>query len=66
MTGSWSRCWAGAIGTLVSVSIIGCATGQTRKCYGRKERCRNDDDPLVAEHARAALRDAEETLVQVE
>jgi OmpA-OmpF porin, OOP family len=39
---------------------------QTPKCYGPKERCRARDDPLVAEYASVALRDAEHALLQVE
>ena len=67
MTGSWLRCWAGAIGTLVSISIIGCATApdpEVLRAQGAVQSAR--DDPLVAEYAPVALRDAEQTLVQVE
>ena len=67
MTGSWLRRWAGAIGTLISISIIGCATApdpEVLRAQGAVQRTR--DDPLVAEYAPVALRDAEQTLVQVE
>ena len=67
MTGSWLRRWAGAIGTLVSISIIGCATApdpEVLRAQGAVQSTR--DDPLVAEYAPVALRDAEQTLVQVE
>ena len=67
MTGSWLRRWAGAIGTLISISIIGCATApdpEVLRAQGAVQRAR--DDPLVAEYAPVALRDAEQTLVQVE
>ena len=67
MTGSWLRCWAGAIGTLVSISIIGCATApdlEVLRAQGAVQSAH--DDPLVAEYAPVALRDAEQTLVQVE
>ena len=67
MTGSWLSCLAGAIGTLVSISIIGCATApdpEVLRAQGAVQSAR--DDPLVAEYAPVALRDAEQTLVQVE
>ena len=67
MTGSWLRRWAGAIGTLVSVSVVGCATApdpEVLRAQGAVQSAR--DDPLVAEYAPVALRDAEQTLVQVE
>jgi OmpA-OmpF porin, OOP family len=67
MTGTWLRCWAGAIGTLVNVSVIGCATTpdpEVLRAQGAVRSAR--DDPLVAEYAPVALRDAEQTLVQVE
>jgi OOP family OmpA-OmpF porin len=67
MTGSWLRCWAGAIGTLVSISVIGCATAPDAEVLRAQEAVqRARDDPLVAEYAPVALRDAEQTLVQVE
>ena len=67
MTGSWLRRWAGAIGTLISISIIGCATApdlEVLRAQGAVQSAR--DDPLVAEYAPVALRDAEQALVQVE
>jgi OmpA-OmpF porin, OOP family len=61
------RCWAGAIGTLVSISVIGCATAPDAEVLRAQEAVqRARDDPLVAEYAPVALRDAEQTLVQVE
>ena len=52
---------------LVSVSVAGCATApnpEVLRAQGALQRAR--DDPLVAEYAPVALRDAEHTLVQVE
>jgi OOP family OmpA-OmpF porin len=67
VTGSWLRRWAGAIGTLVSVSIVGCATAPDPEVLRAQQAVqRARDDPLVAEYAPVALRDAEHALVQVE
>ena len=67
MTSNWLRSWAGAIGALVSVSVVACATApdpEVLRAQGAVQRAR--DDPLVAEYAPVALRDAEHTLRQVE
>jgi OmpA-OmpF porin, OOP family len=67
MTGNWLRCWAGAIGTLLAVSVVACATApdpEVQRAQGAVQRAR--DDPLVAEYASVALRDAERALVRVE
>ena len=67
MTGSRLCRWAAGIGTLVSVSVLGCATApdpEVLQAQGAVQRAR--DDPLVAEHAPFALRDAEDALVKVE
>ena len=67
MTSNWLRSWAGAIGALVSVSVVGCATApdpEVLRAQGAVQSAR--DDPLVAEYAPVALRDAEQALVQVE
>ena len=67
MTGNWLRCWAGAIGTLVSVSVVACVTApdpEVLQAQGAVQRAR--DDPLVVEYAPVALRDAEYALLQVE
>jgi outer membrane protein OmpA-like peptidoglycan-associated protein len=67
MTINWLRSWAGAIGTLVSVSVVACATApdpDVLRAQGAVQKAR--DDPLVAEYAPVALRDAEHTLRQVE
>jgi OmpA-OmpF porin, OOP family len=66
--GSELRRWAGVIGTLASVSVIGgCATGpdpEVVRAQGAVQDARAD--PTVAEYAPVALRDAEQALVQVE
>src|SRR5262245_9578785 len=67
MTRNWLRCWAGAIGTLATVSVEGCATApdpEVLRAQGAVQRAR--DDSVVAEHAPVALREAEHALVQVE
>jgi OmpA-OmpF porin, OOP family len=65
MTINWLR-WAGAIGALVSASVVGCATAPDPEVLRAQEAVqRARDDPLVAEYAPVALRDAEHTLVQV-
>jgi OmpA-OmpF porin, OOP family len=61
------RCWAGAIGTLASIGVAGCATGpdpEVVRAQAAVEEARSD--PIVTEAAPVALRDAEQALVQVE
>jgi OOP family OmpA-OmpF porin len=63
---SWVRCW-GAIGTLASVVLAGCATGpdpEVARAGAAVQEAR--DDQAVAEYAPEALRDAEQALVQAE
>jgi OmpA-OmpF porin, OOP family len=67
MTSNWLRCCAGAIGTLLAVSVVACATApdpEVQRAQGAVQRARAD--PLVAEYAPVALRDAEHALVRVE
>jgi OmpA-OmpF porin, OOP family len=67
MGGSGWRCWSGVIGTLASISVTGCATGpdpEVLRAQAAVQEARAD--PVVAEHAPVALRDAEQTLAQVE
>jgi OmpA-OmpF porin, OOP family len=66
MTSNWLRSWAGAIGALVSVSVVACATAPDPEVLRAQAVQRARDDPLVAEYAPVALRDAEHTLRQVE
>ena len=64
---SWVRCWAGAIGTLASVGLAGCASGpdpEVVRAQAAVQEAR--DDQAVAEYAPEALRDAEQALVQAE
>jgi OmpA-OmpF porin, OOP family len=64
---SWMRYWAGAIATLASISVSGCATGpdpEVVRAQAAVQEAR--DDQAVAEYAPAALRDAEQALAQVE
>ena len=61
------RCWAGAIGTLASIGLSGCATGpdpEVVRAQAAVQEAR--DDQAVAEYAPEALRDAEQALVQAE
>lgn len=65
--GSGLRGWAGAIGTLASIAVTGCASGpdpEVVRAQAAVQEAR--DDPAVAEYASDALRDAEQALVQVE
>lgn len=58
---------AGAIGTLLSIGVIGCSTGpdpEVLRAQAAVQEARAD--PVVAKDAPAALRDAEQALVQVE
>jgi OmpA-OmpF porin, OOP family len=67
ITSNWLRCCAGAIGTLLTVSVVACATApdpEVQRAQGAVQRARAD--PLVAEYAPVALRDAEHALVRVE
>jgi OmpA-OmpF porin, OOP family len=67
MTCSRLCCWAGGIGTLVSISVLGCATApdpEVQRAQGAVHKARGD--PLVADYAPVALRDAEQALLQVE
>ena len=64
---SWVRCWAGAIGTVASVGLAGCASGpdpEVARAQAAVQEAR--DDQAVAEYAPEALRDAEQALVQAE
>jgi outer membrane protein OmpA-like peptidoglycan-associated protein len=64
---SWMRGWAGAIATLASVGVLGCATGpdpEVVRAQAAVQEAR--DDQGVAEYAPDALRDAEQALVQAE
>jgi outer membrane protein OmpA-like peptidoglycan-associated protein len=64
---NWMRCWAGAIGTLASVGVSGCATGpdpEVVRAQAAVQEAR--DDQAVTEYAPEALRDAEQALVQAE
>jgi OOP family OmpA-OmpF porin len=64
---SWVRCWAGAIGTVASVSVFGCATGpdpEVERAQAAVREARSNQ--AVAQYAPVALRDAEQALVQVE
>jgi OOP family OmpA-OmpF porin len=64
---SWVRYWAGAIGTLASLSVAGCASGPDPEVVRAKaavEEARADQ--AVPEYAPAALRDAEQALTQAE
>jgi outer membrane protein OmpA-like peptidoglycan-associated protein len=61
------RCWAGAIGTLASIGLSGCATGpdpEVARAQAAVQEAR--DDQAVSEYAPEALRDAEQALVQAE
>ena len=63
----WVRCWAGAIGTLASIGLSGCATGpdpEVARAQAAVQEAR--DDQAVSEYAPEALRDAEQALVQAE
>ena len=67
MGSSGWRSWTGAIGTIVSVSVTGCVTGpdpEALRAQAAVEEARAN--PMVTEYAPVALRDAEQTLVQVE
>jgi OmpA-OmpF porin, OOP family len=67
MGSSGWRSWTGAIGTIVSVSVTGCVTGpdpDVLRAQAAVQEARAD--PAVAEYAPVALRDAEQTLAQVE
>ena len=49
---SWVRCWAGAIGTLASVGLAGCASGpdpEVARAQAAVQEAR--DDQAVAEYA---------------
>jgi outer membrane protein OmpA-like peptidoglycan-associated protein len=64
---SWMRGWAGAIATLASVGVLGCATGpdpEVVRAQAAVQEAR--DDQGVAEYAPDALRDAEQALVRAE
>jgi OOP family OmpA-OmpF porin len=64
---SWVRGWAGAIGTLASVGLAGCASGpdpEVARAQAAVQEAR--DDQAVAEYAPEALREAEQALVQAE
>jgi OmpA-OmpF porin, OOP family len=64
---SWVRCWVGAIGTVASVSVFGCATGpdpEVERAQAAVREARSNQ--AVAQYAPVALRDAEQALVQVE
>ena len=64
---SWVRCWAGAIGTLASVGVAGCATApdpEVVRAQAAVQEAR--DDQAVADYAPTALRDAEQALAQAE
>jgi outer membrane protein OmpA-like peptidoglycan-associated protein len=66
MVSSRPRFWAGALGTL-ALSVTGCATGpdpEVVRAQAAVEQARAD--PMVAQNSPAALRDAEQALVQVE
>jgi outer membrane protein OmpA-like peptidoglycan-associated protein len=59
--------WAGAIGTLASVSVTGCASGPDPEVVRAQAAVQEvRADPAVAEYASVALRDAEQALVQAE
>jgi hypothetical protein len=48
MTSNWLRCWAGAISTLLAVSIVACATApdpEVQRAQGAVKGARAD--PLV-------------------
>src|SRR5918996_5859153 len=65
--GSGLRRWAGAIGTLASVSVTGWAPGPAPEVVRAQAAVQDARaDPTVAEYAPVALRDAEQALVQVE
>ena len=60
---SWVRCWAGAISTLASVGVAGCATGpdpEVVRAQAAVQEARADQ--AVADYAPTALRDAEQAL----
>jgi OOP family OmpA-OmpF porin len=64
---SWVRGWAGAISTLASIGLSGCATGpdpEVVRAQAAVQEAR--DDQAVAEYAPEALREAEQALVQAE
>jgi outer membrane protein OmpA-like peptidoglycan-associated protein len=64
---SWVRSWAGAISTLASIGLFGCATGPDPEVVRAKAAVQEArDDQAVAEYAPEALRDAEQALVQAE
>jgi OmpA-OmpF porin, OOP family len=61
--GSWAR----AIGTLLSIGVIGCSTGPDPAVLRAQTAVQEARaDPVVAKDAPAALRDAEQALVRVE
>jgi OmpA-OmpF porin, OOP family len=61
------RCWAAAIGTLASIGVAGCSTGPNPEVLRAQAAVQEAGaDPMVAKNAPAALRDAEQALVQVE
>ena len=63
----WVRCWVGAIGTLASIGLSGCATApdpEVARAQAAVQEAR--DDQAVSEYAPEALRDAEQALVQAE
>jgi OmpA-OmpF porin, OOP family len=64
---NWARCWAGAIGTVASVGVFGCATGpdpEVERAQAAVQEARSNQ--AVVQYAPVALRDAEQALVQVE
>jgi OOP family OmpA-OmpF porin len=64
---SWVRYWAGAIGTLASIGLSGCASGPDPEVVRAKAAVQEARaDQAVAEYAPEALREAEQALVQAE
>jgi OOP family OmpA-OmpF porin len=64
---NWARCWAGAIGTVASVGVFGCATGpdpEVERAQAAVQEARSNQ--AVVQYAPVALRDAEQALVQAE
>ena len=63
---SWVRC-AGAIGTVATLSVSGCATGPDPEVVRAQAAVQGARaEPAVAEYAPLALREAEQALLKVE
>jgi OmpA-OmpF porin, OOP family len=67
MSSTRSSRWAGAVGALASIGLVGCASGpdpEVLRAQSAVQQARSD--PVVVEDAPIALRDAEQALAQVD